>query len=252
MICLGFLEHIAMIKLISDVHIEHKSREFITNIQPDNSVLVIAGDLDWHRSILDTLSAICAKYSHVVYVPGNHEYYGKSVPEFNSMLATHTIPNLTTINQNGHLDVIINGKRIVGCVGWGSSDRNIEAIQSAIGDFKRIVNDHGDDYVNASDIRMKHLADKAFLKTALQTECDMVITHHVPFNFLVRPEYQNSILQPAYVMSAEDILNDYSVILPKYWLFGHTHDQVSQEKCGIEFRCNPVGYTAAEFSPISI
>jgi hypothetical protein len=135
----------------------------------------------------------------------------------------------------------------------GSLNRNEYAIQSGVKDFQRIINADNSDYVTVAELKQQHDNDMNFLRSALQTPCDIVVTHHVPFNFLVRPEFQNSVLQPAYIMECDELFHDYSVQYPEYWLFGHTHDKIVVDRGDVKFRCNPMGYTTEHgFSPIII
>jgi predicted phosphohydrolase len=240
-----------MFKLISDCHFEHK--QFNLDIAYDDSILIIAGDMSAGKDAHNILKVISTKFKHIIYIPGNHEYYGNSIRHLNKMISNHSIPNLTTIDSNGHIDCIVYGKRIVGCVGWGSLNNNQYVIQNTINDFKKIIIDEQSDYVGITDILEKHNQDIAFLNNALKTPCDIVVTHHVPCNFLVRPEFQTSNLQSAYVMNVDtELFNNSEVLLPEYWVFGHTHDYIVQDSFDIKFRCNPVGYISNDFVPIII
>lgn len=244
-----------MIKLISDVHLEHhKPLDIINSQEYDDSILIIAGDLNAGMNrIIQSITLLCKKYKHVVYIPGNHEYYTYSIAQINHALAELSIKNITTVDTNGYIDSVVFGKRIVGCVGWGALNRNEYAIQSGVKDFQRIINADNSDYVTVAELKQQHDNDMNFLRSALQTPCDIVVTHHVPFNFLVRPEFQNSVLQPAYVMECDEMFHDYSVQYPEYWLFGHTHDKIVVDRGDVKFRCNPMGYTTEHgFSPIII
>src|SRR5262245_11015037 len=70
------------IQLLSDVHVEfHRDdgRAFVESLDPtDVDVLVLAGDIAVGEGIPGTLSRFCRRYcnSSVVYVHGNHEFYG--------------------------------------------------------------------------------------------------------------------------------------------------------------------------------
>lgn len=243
-----------MFELISDVHLEWKNMQILRNLPVSDNVLIIAGDFQGNfENIITSLEILSSKYRHIIYVPGNHEYYSYNIHEFNKMLSQHTIPNLSTINADGFLDCVVDGKRFVGCTGWGSLDKNEYAIYETLNDFKYILADDKSDCVSLSELKEKHDAAIAYLKSALQQKVDFVITHHVPCNFLVRPEFQNLAIQPAYIMNVDvELFTDYEVQLPEYWLFGHTHDFISVDRFDIKFRCNPVGYVHHTFNTLTI
>lgn len=72
-------------RVLSDLHLEFMEADerslFIESIPTDCDVLVLAGDVDGGASLHDTLRAFADRFRHVVYVLGNHEFYGTSVAE---------------------------------------------------------------------------------------------------------------------------------------------------------------------------
>lgn len=68
------------IHLLSDLHSEfwkqNKKEMLLTLIKPAD-VLVLAGDIAVGRqNVLDVLKVFAPHYKDIVYIPGNHEYYG--------------------------------------------------------------------------------------------------------------------------------------------------------------------------------
>ncbi len=97
--------------LLSDLH-----REFGDIDIPENSadVIVLAGDIDigtrgvgWAKRVFD---------KPVVYVGGNHENYGHSVPAFGQKLRDAAEGSNVRFLEND--SVIINGVRFLGCTLW--------------------------------------------------------------------------------------------------------------------------------------
>jgi len=73
------------IQIISDVHIEffaeYQRLPFLNDLRlaaADVDVVVLAGDIASHELLRPTLEWFCEAYAEVVYVPGNHEFYGSS------------------------------------------------------------------------------------------------------------------------------------------------------------------------------
>jgi len=82
------------LQIMSDLHLEmHADRgaEFIRNLDPTGvDVLVLAGDITMARHYEDlenVFKLLARKYRHILYVPGNHEYYKSSPKQVGRNLA---------------------------------------------------------------------------------------------------------------------------------------------------------------------
>jgi predicted phosphodiesterase len=69
------------IQPLSDLHLEFHAdsgRAFIDSLNvSDVEVLVLAGDIStYSRGLYEQLAGFCDRFAHVIYVTGNHEYYG--------------------------------------------------------------------------------------------------------------------------------------------------------------------------------
>lgn len=67
-------------RVMSDLHFEFHSdggRAFAEalDVEPDE-ILLCAGDLTSGHRLPAALSLLCERFAHVVYVAGNHEFYG--------------------------------------------------------------------------------------------------------------------------------------------------------------------------------
>ncbi len=64
--------------IISDIHMEDGTQLEKVLCPDPNGVLILAGDLARAQNtslLIDTLRTICGKFSKVIYILGNHEYY---------------------------------------------------------------------------------------------------------------------------------------------------------------------------------
>lgn len=73
------------LQIMSDLHLKmHADRgsEFVRHLDPTGvDVLVLAGDITMARHYEDlenVFTLLARKYRHILYVPGNHEYYRSS------------------------------------------------------------------------------------------------------------------------------------------------------------------------------
>src|SRR5664279_996561 len=75
------------IQMMSDLHLEMHAdggAELIRELDPTGvDLLVLAGDITmarYYESLASVFEPLATKYRHILYVPGNHEYY-KSSPK---------------------------------------------------------------------------------------------------------------------------------------------------------------------------
>src|SRR5271166_4892973 len=111
------------IRVLSDLHLEFMTKleaeEFVRHLPVDCDVLILAGDVSNAAGIVDALRMFADRFSHVVFVAGNHEFYGsspagveaalKDVPPNVHVLETGAV----TIDGQDHRG--IKGQRFVGC-----------------------------------------------------------------------------------------------------------------------------------------
>ena len=75
------------IDIISDIHLtcfKDFGEDFVYSWVPEGEVLVLAGDVGefhWWQLKSRMIDIFCEKYEHVLYVAGNHDYYGTSLKE---------------------------------------------------------------------------------------------------------------------------------------------------------------------------
>ena len=68
------------VQVLSDLHLEFhqdSGERFLMGLDPQGvDVLVVAGDLCTKREHAEVLRFLSHKYPHVVFIVGNHDYYG--------------------------------------------------------------------------------------------------------------------------------------------------------------------------------
>jgi hypothetical protein len=117
------------IQVASDIHLEFHDGALLyvdAIVAPTGaSVLALVGDIGSPtKSSYDAfLSAVAARYEHVLVVPGNHEYYGGSAPDAPSMAdLASTMRKKCALYPNVHLldddAVVLDGVRYVGSTLW--------------------------------------------------------------------------------------------------------------------------------------
>ena len=97
--------------VLSDLHFEFAPFELPAT---DADVVVLAGDIDVGRRGLEVARAAGGR--PVVYVAGNHEYYGHSIPGLTGELVAATRGAGIHVLENEA--VVIGGVRFLGCTLW--------------------------------------------------------------------------------------------------------------------------------------
>ncbi len=244
------------IRVLSDLHLE------FSNWRPppaDEDVVVLAGDVGEGRSGIPW----ARKYFRdrpIVYVPGNHEYYGRDIDELREGLResgrTHDVHVLDSD------EVIIDGVRFLGATLWtdfelyGSAPeavgRAMRNCQEGMTDFQVIRRWGG--ALRPEDTREIHQAQRAWLRRTL-SGCTplsegfggptVVVTHHAPCARSIAPKFAGDSLNPAFASDVTDLMGS-SV---KLWVHGHMHNSSDYAERGTRVVCNPRGCESCEPNP---
>jgi len=231
------------IRLLSDLHTEFRL-PYKTHPMSEyrgEDVLVLAGDIaSGSTNTMDVIKHFLDQgFPKVIYVPGNHEYYGTTIEDFNTKMFEKCAdtPGAYYLNQN---NITFDGVLFIGATLWTNFSDN-PIVQSvcgrAINDFRQIKNFKTRD---AYDLYYKHLNHIKMHYETRSTRKTVIVTHFLPARECIAPRWRGS-----------DLLNDYfandlgSMIADMEnttWLFGHTHDAVDFTLGTTRLVCNPHGY----------
>lgn len=205
------------IQILSDLHLEFHAdggASFIESLDPTGvDALAIAGDLIPVASVSlkqlrNLFKAFAARYPEVIYVPGNHEFYGTSI-----LQGMRKICNATKGIKN--FFAFLNGRRgrVVGGTMWFPPN-------PANAPFERMLND----YRQISDIRTEvprqALGFRRMLEKHLEPG-DIVITHHAPSYTLAARGHNHPEMNCFYCNPMDDLIISRR---PALWIYGHTHE----------------------------
>jgi predicted phosphodiesterase len=225
------------LSLISDIHSEfHKDggESLVRSFNPGLfDVLVLAGDIGVVEGC--SLSIFLEKAARqvggkpIVYVPGNHEYYGSDF--LNVQNIRKTLPSCVHFLDNE--TTTIDGQRFVGSTLWFPYQSDSWQYDSFLGDFKYIEGFRDWNYDRANFSR-------EFLNSEIR-EGDITVTHHLPDENAIAPRYR---VHP-FVKYNRYFFHQMpmeTLSRPKYWLFGHTHEPCDYNIGNCRLVCNPFGY----------
>lgn len=227
-----------------------------------DTVLLLPGDIGVFYRYTDTigsvLAATAARFRHVLYGYGNHEYYNSCVwGAERRFWKDKVLPKNVTVLQDGYK--IIDGVVFIGATLWTSlhdaNERAVEAARRNMNDYRLIKAGRYHPDADAYMIRMMapvtphhtmeshHESVRYIFDTCRRFRAKkrkvVVMTHHLPSLLSVHPQYAGSPLNPAFYSElAPEIEKDG----PDFWFHGHTHNSFAYDLRSTRVICNPYGY----------
>lgn len=230
------------IQILSDLHLEFAA--FDLRIQ-DADVLILAGDTDLgSRGIAWVMANV--RDIPVLYVLGNHEYYGHSLPKLVTELREATQGSNISILENDK--VIIDDVEFLGCTLWTDfrlfgEDPKIAgiAVQQAMMDYRKIRVSPGYSKLRSIDTAMLNAKSVSWMKQqgTATAKKRVVITHHAPSRRSVPDRFQNDSISAGYASNLDELVVNSGA---KLWIHGHIHDPVDYLLGDTRVISNPRGY----------
>jgi predicted phosphodiesterase len=236
------------LRIFSDLHLE------FAPFQPSDrgvDVVVLAGDI--HLETRGVGWAAETFRRPVVYVPGNHEYYGGHFK--NTLAKMKQRGEGTQVHVLDRDEVVIEGVRFLGTTLWTDFSATGNLVQAALearqrmSDYRRI---RAGSYrrLRPSDVLEDHRDAVTFLRTKLAEPFPgktVVVTHHAPSTRSIADQFRGDIghLNAAYVNRLDELLGPPAAV----WVHGHTHTSFDYELLGTRVVCNPRGYIPYEPNP---
>lgn len=251
------MKPIKYLRIASDLHLEWiRDASLHKYILPEDtldeySCLVLAGDIGSGKPRTKFLELMCTRFPKVVYIAGNHEYYGSQGYEVEVKRLRRELdgmPNLFS-NVGGLVDIDIPGKRnasILATTLWtdcdGSDPLAMLRVNAGLVDYRAIPG-----FTVERSIEL-HQAERRSLETALiaaETLCPkdirIVVTHHMPSFQLIHERFLGpNNINGAFASNLDYLFEkDYA---PHIWIYGHTHDHSVRRINETLTVCNPKGY----------
>lgn len=231
------------IHILSDLHTEIAA---YTPVVQDADVVILAGDIGVGVKGVDWAKAVFSR--PVLYVPGNHEFYGGHLSK---TLAKMREAGSEFVRVMDCDEAIIGGVRFLCATGWTDYTATGNPVLAAydasttMRDFKKI---RIDEYrrVYPADFADLSRAAEQWFKDKLAQPFDgktVVVTHHAPsLVSLANYAGAGTHLDAAYANRWEDLM----AMGVDLWVHGHTHHAVDYEIGGTRVISNPRGYPGEE------
>lgn len=237
------------IQLLSDLHLEF-GQLALPDSQAD--LVILAGDVAIQHHGLRWIQKYFASIP-VLYVLGNHEYYGHRYPLLLDELRKQFA------DSNIHLleDDVFHYQRVnfFGATLWtdfnlhGTREHSQETCQQRMNDYRKIGFYPSFGPITPSQVLRIHNRSRAALKqflTAHQSQTNVVISHHAPSLRSIPSTYKTSELSPAYASHLDALIEQYN---PTLWCHGHIHESVDYRIGHCRVISNPRGYANVDPNP---
>jgi predicted phosphodiesterase len=242
--------------VLSDLHLEvwreNVPRIDLASGRPD--VVVLAGDI--HTAARAPAWAAAAFPNlPVIYVSGNHEFYGSTLDDMEQEIWAACRPH-PAIRYLSCEESVIGDVRFLGCTLWtdyflfgvGRRWSCMLAAREQMNDYHRI-RVKWDRYrkLHPSDTVRLHAQHKDWLKSRLREPFNgttVVVTHMAPSKRSVSPQYEDDPCSAAFASDLEDLVE-----LADVWIHGHTHESFDYQVGKCRVVCNPLGYLRGGGTP---
>ncbi|EHA15824.1 metallophosphoesterase [Halomonas sp. HAL1] len=240
------------LRILSDLHLEFfDGNRALPAVDAD--VVILAGDI--HR---ETEGLAWARHRFpdrpIIYVPGNHEFYGTCMPQLREELAREA--ERLNIELLDNRAVTLDGVRFYGTTLWtdfalyaNDPTQNPAHTESKalryMPDFKIVQASPGITFTPLAS-RQLHAEALAWLESQLAQPFDgpkVVISHHAPLHECIPGQYLGDALSPAFASNLPHLMGKMNV-----WVHGHVHEPVDILRNGTRVIANPGGYPY-EFTP---
>lgn len=233
------------LQLASDLHLEFLQQrwpgERVIAPAPGAELLVLAGDIAGGTQALDLFADWPVP---VLYLAGNHEFYGESLHGLRQQLRQEAAGTNIHFLDNDRLEW--GGVRFLGCTLWTDYRLGTGLEQhDLMGRCERTLNDHWcikmqEGAFTAAHALKEHEQSRAWLRRELARPfagSTVVVTHHGPHPGSVHPRYAGNPVNAAFV-------SDLSRLMPgvDLWLHGHVHDSFAYRVGDCRVVANPLGY----------
>ena len=241
------------IQIVSDLHLEFHNP--LPPVADGVDVIVCAGDLaPIGTGAVRYAAEEWAEARHILYVPGNHEFYGTDIDRARNQLAEECYSlGITLLDSDA---IVIDDVHFIGATLW--TDFLLDGIayepgahRAALGisDFDGwIRHEQGTGRFTTYESARRHAEERAFIEAELaDAERDgttaVVTTHHAPTPRSIAPRNYGSALNPAFASNLERLIARYK---PALWIHGHMHTSVDITVGETRVLANPAGYNSEE------
>jgi Icc-related predicted phosphoesterase len=230
--------------ILSDLHNEFERFDPPSTV---SDVVILAGDIHVGKKGIDW-AKLTFPNQPVIYVLGNHEYYGRAFPKHLDDLKQFVQGTNIHILENDRL--VIDGVTFLGCTLWTDfklfGEPKIAGYQAtqSMTDYRKIRVSPQYRKLRSLDTAIIHAKSLRWLGREVEQLKDhrskvIIVTHHAPSQHSVPKSHKDDILSAAYASHLDSFVADSGATL---WIHGHIHAQQDYRLGATRVICNPRGY----------
>lgn len=242
------------LRLISDLHTEFwkadniakVSKIFAKELPPlptdPETTLVLAGDTgSLHRptQYCWLLDIAAERFKHVVWVGGNHEWYGGSWVTDQKFYQKELDKRKIFYDFENEIE----GVTFICTTLWTDFEKEnpllMQEARVRMNDYRQI------EHLSVDAVLAEHkiLLEKIRSSLEKRREKTVVVTHHAPSFQSIHDDYRTDRLNGCYASDLEYLMLQYE---PAFWLHGHVHMYKNYFVGKTNVVCNPLGYRGYE------
>jgi predicted phosphodiesterase len=237
--------------IMSDVHLEFGKLRI--DDPPEHDYLVLAGDIGPGMSGIAWAGQVSP--GKAIYVPGNHEYYGRGRGFYGHREAM--------VNQDKHDVAVLDrssiefpGIRFIGATLWtdydlfGTQVLSMDVAWRGMNDYyDGGINAHGFQWIGPSELLDEHRMSVEFIRSECEKPFDgrtVVVTHRAPTELSVSETYRFDKLSPCFASRLYHLVESSGADL---WIHGHMHHSTCYMVGDTRVTTNPRGYVGLSGHP---
>lgn len=249
------------VRVISDIHLEFCQEGIGIPDLGEGDTLILGGDIlcakhfktngPLHKVYDEFLQKCVDNFDHVIYILGNHCYWGNQWENTIKVLKEHFPPSIHILEN----DYVKIEDWVFLCATLWTDFRNenpLEMMESGryMNDYKTIRIGSNYRKLNPDDTLKAHRQSKQFLLKKLEefkNEKIWIATHHAPSYQSISPKYKTFSCNGAFCSDLDDLILNHPQI--KYFSHGHVHSSFDYKIGECRVLCNPRGYFPMEINP---
>lgn len=225
-------------------------------------VVVLAGDIGRFCDDREHPFLYCTQVADyldcdVVFVPGNHEYYGSDFYATREKWCVGYYSQRVYILDN--ISIILDGVRFIGStfwtdyrlLGWQYEADCMRAADMYMADhrgaIRKVGKNGGRKNFTPQDARQINKDSVVFIEKTLEAGPDMptvIVTHHIPITFssTINPRFPVDVTTSGFMSHMPALLRKASTHGTKAWIFGHHHYSLQSEAFDVKLLSSQLGY----------
>jgi len=237
---------------MSDLHTEAGCLDLRKFEGTKDDVVLLVGDIgvgvhpDTYKQLLKD---IAPRVATVIYIPGNHEYYGGHYDTTFEDMQDTIAAAFTNVMFDRQIMTVIGDVGFVGATLW-TDMRNDDwfvkqKIREAMNDFHVIRTAYTNRRFHPDDCVEIFKRDYAFIRDSIKhlreqgVKKIVVFTHHGVTEQACLPQFRSNALNPGWMSNLEVEILAWQ---PTFWIHGHIHNTVNIPIDKTVILTNPRGY----------